>query len=37
MSQFEEADDIKKFEELFEKLMKENKIDKNMLLKKLKN
>lgn len=34
---FEEQDDLKKFEELFEKLIRENKIDKNELLKKLRN
>eukprot|EP00347_Sterkiella_histriomuscorum_P010654 403375442 len=33
---FDQSDDLKKFEELFEKLMKENKIDKSDLLRKLK-
>jgi CRISPR/Cas system CMR-associated protein Cmr1 (group 7 of RAMP superfamily) len=36
ISHFDEGDDLKRFEELFEKLVKENKIDKNLLLKKLK-
>ena len=31
----EEVDDVKKFENLLDKLIRENKIDRNLLLKKL--
>ena len=37
MDDGEEVDDIKKFEELFDKLMRENKLDKLDLLRKLKH